>query len=358
MNIRKIVLSAAVVLVAALPGCQARTDTGQTSAVQEQTDNSGEVEKVAAEEQNRQSADETAISAAGFHGDTPIYDVVNHPQFAGYGQFLFPEGQRLKDRSRTLRQIGSMLPYHNNIDTDTTVDVLNTMLASAEAGETIFYDIYSEEEKAADPAKENTGLFFFRGEQDAPVALISAGGGFSYVGSIHESFPHALELSRRGYNAFALQYRTGGADVASEDLAAAITFVFEHADELGVDTDSYSLWGGSAGARMAAYLGSYGPEAFGGAALPRAGAVIMQYTGHSTYTENDPPTYVCIGENDGIASWRTMEQRIQNLAALGIDTEFHKYPNLGHGFGLGVGTSAEGWIDDAVAFWEKQIDKG
>ncbi|MBP1610664.1 MAG: esterase, partial [Acidobacteria bacterium] len=34
-----------------------------------------------------------------------------------------------------------------------------------------------------------------------------------------------------------------------------------------------------------------------------------------------------------------------------------KYPNLGHGFGLGIGTSAEGWPDLAVAFWEKHIDK-
>ncbi len=88
--------------------------------------------------------------------------------------------------------------------------------------------------------------------------------------------------------------------------------------------------------------------------LPRAGAVIMQYTGHSDYTENDPPTYACVGENDGIASWRTMQQRLEQMEALGIDTEFHHYPGLRHGFGIGTGTVAEGWLDEAVAFWEKQ----
>jgi|GEM_PF-3321972 hypothetical protein len=31
------------------------------------------------------------------------------------------------------------------------------------------------------------------------------------------------------------------------------------------------------------------------------------------------------------------------------------FPNLRHGFGLGVGTSAEGWIDGAVEFWEKHM---
>ena len=114
------------------------------------------------------------------------------------------------------------------------------------------------------------------------------------------------ELSKQGYNAFALIYRPG-AQTACEDLARAISFVFENAEELEVDTDSYSLWGGSAGARMAAWLGSYGPADFGGAELPQPGAVIMQYTGHSDYTEYDPPTFACVGENDGIANWRTME---------------------------------------------------
>jgi acetyl esterase/lipase len=108
---------------------------------------------------------------------------------------------------------------------------------------------------------------------------------------------------------------------------------------------------------MAANLGSYGSAAFGGDDVPQAGAVIMQYTGHSDYTKSDPPTYACVGESDGIASWRTMEQRINNLKAAGIDTEFHSYPNLSHGFGLGIGTIAEGWLDNAGSFWEKQMSE-
>ena len=286
--------------------------------------------------------------------DTPVLDVVHDAAFAGFGQFLFPRGETLTDRSMTLGQIDALLPYHSCIRAETTVDVIASMQERVRAGETIFYDIYTEQEKQEDPSKANTGLFFFRGAPDAPFAIVSAGGGFSYVGSIHESLPHALALSRQGYHAFALQYRTGGAQVACEDLAAAITFVFAHAQELGVNPQGYSLWGGSAGARMAAYLGSYGPAAFGGAELPRPAAVIMQYTGHSDFTANDPPTYACVGENDGIANWRTMRRRIDALNARGIPTEFHHYPNLGHGFGLGIGTTAEGWIDDAIAFWNRQ----
>ena len=176
-----------------------------------------------------------------------------------------------------------------------------------------------------------------------------------FVGAMHDSFPHALELSKKGYNAFALIYRPGG-QTACEDLARAISYIFAHAEELGVSTDCYSLWGGSAGARMAAWLGSYGPATFGGNNLPKAGTVVMQYTGLNEYTENDPPTYVCVGDNDGIANWRTMKNRIDRMSALGIPTEFHVYPSLPHGFGLGIGTVAEGWIDDAVRFWEKQMN--
>lgn len=47
---------------------------------------------------------------------------------------------------------------------------------------------------------------------------------------MHDSFPHALELSKMGYNAFALIYRPG-AQTAYEDLARAIAIIFDHADD-------------------------------------------------------------------------------------------------------------------------------
>lgn len=290
-------------------------------------------------------------SAGTFDKNTQIEDVMDDPVFENYGRLIFPvdesyySGDTLEDMSLT---------WYNNISPDKTVEIVNYLKNQAGAGETVFYDIYTEEEKAAEPEKEDTGIFFFKGSPGEKFAVCNAGGGFAYVGAMQDSFPHALELSKKGYNAFALIYRPG-AQTACEDLARAISFIFEHADELEVDTDCYSLWGGSAGGRMAAWLGSYGPAAFGGDDLPHPGAVIMQYTGHSEYTENDPPTYACVGENDGIASWRTMQRRLEILDSFGIDTEFHKYPGLEHGFGIGIGTAAEGWVDDAVAFWEKQM---
>lgn len=292
------------------------------------------------------------------HADTKVTDVIDNPLFAGYGRLIFPTAFGRPSASMTLDEVGSLLIYHNYVNTDTTIDVIREMEARRKQGEKIFYDIYTEQEKRRDPEKRDTGLFFFRGGANAPFAVICAGGGFYYVGSIHESLPHALELSQMGYNGFALVYRTRTADAACEDLARAIRFIFDHAKELGVDTSGYSLWGGSAGARMAAYLGAYGTDAFGEETLPRPAAVIMQYTGHSQYSRLDPPTYACVGGRDGIADWRVMKRRLECLESLGTDTEFHLYSGLRHGFGLGVGTEAEGWINDAVAFWERNRKRG
>lgn len=285
--------------------------------------------------------------------NTRIADVMGDTVFGDYGRLIFP-ANRSYWSGNTLRDL--RLTWYNDIDPNKTVEICNYLHAEAAGGNTVFYNIYSDAEKASDPAKRNTGLFFFRGTPGARFAVCNAGGGFAYVGAMHDSFPHALELSKKGYNAFALIYRPG-AQTACEDLARAINFIFDHAEALQVDTSCYSLWGGSAGARMAAWVGEYGPAAFDGGNRPQAGTVVMQYTGLSgDYSASTPPTYACCGTSDGIASWRTMQRRLRAIAALGIPTEFHSYQGLPHGFGLGTGTVAEGWIDDAVRFWEAQME--
>ena len=290
-------------------------------------------------------------SMAAFTRESRIEDVQNDPAFDGFGRLLFPTNTYYYSGD-TLEELE--LAYYSHIDPEETVEIVNTLRDRVEAGQTVFYDIYTEQEKKSDPAKRDTGLFYFKGNPCEKFAICNAGGAFAFVGAMQDSFPHALELSEKGYNAFALIYRPG-AQTACEDLARAITFIFDHAQELEVDTTCYSLWGGSAGARMAAWLGTYGPAAFGGDDLPRPGTVVMQYTGLGEYSEEDPPTYACVGDRDGIAPWQIMKARLDAMRADGIPTEFHRYPGLGHGFGLGTGTSAEGWLDDAVDFWEQQM---
>lgn len=330
-----------------LSACGKTTELNEPQEEQDMTSNVIDAEYEEVEDNNTVHANISNLYTA----DTTIYDVVNDPVFGDYGRLIFP----VDDWYYSGDTLGDLhLTYYSNIDPNETVEIANYMKEHTAAGDTIFYDIYTEEEKAADPAKEDTGLFFFKGDPGERFAVCNAGGAFAFVGAMHDSFPHALELSKQGYNAFALIYRPG-AQTACEDLARAIQFIFEHAEELEVNTDGYSLWGGSAGARMAAWVGSYGTAAFGADDLPQPAAVIMQYTGLSEYSEGDPATFVTVGESDGIANWRVMKQRLDGMSALGIDTEFHSYPGLSHGFGLGTGTVAEGWIDEAIAFWQRQL---
>ncbi len=334
----------AVLFMAVLTACGNSTEPNDSREVQDMTNT------MDAEYEQNATEDDT-LAGSLYTVDTLISDVMSDPVFGDYGRLIFP----VDDWYYSGDTLGDLqLTYYSNIDPDETVEITNYMKKHAASGDTIFYDIYKEEEKAADPEKEDTGLFFFKGNPGERFAVCNAGGAFAYVGAMQDSFPHALELSKQGYNAFALIYRPG-AQTACEDLARAIQFIFEYAEELEVNTDGYSLWGGSAGARMAAWIGSYGTAAFGADDLPQPAAVIMQYTGLSEYSENDPATFVTVGESDGIANWRTMKRRLDGMSSLGIDTEFHSYPGLSHGFGLGTGTVAEGWIDEAIAFWQRQV---
>lgn len=278
------ILASALCLALSLTGCRAGgADRAQT-----------------AQQEPAQQEPAQQEPTGPFTADTPVEAVQQDGAFGDYGRLLFPVDTGYWSGD-TLGEL--QLTWYNNIDPEETVEIVNTLWQRAEAGETVFYDIYTEAEKAQDPDKADTGLFFFKGEAGAPFAVCNAGGGFAYVGAMQDSFPHALELSKRGYNAFALIYR---------------------------------------------------PGAFGEEDLPQPAAVVLQYTGHAEYTPEDPPTFACVGESDWIANWRTMERRLQALQDLGIPTEFHHYPGLPHGFGLGTGTVAEGWLDEAVAFWEAQ----
>jgi acetyl esterase/lipase len=288
-------------------------------------------------------------------GDS-LGNLLDHPSLAGFAERTLPWHGRTYDRGLPLTQIGSLLPYHSEVDPATVVRGLNRLIENTHRGITVFHEIYSEEERRADPDLRATGLFFFPGQAGAPFAVIAPGGGFSYVASLHEGFPYAAEISALGFNAFVVVYRTRqGGRTATADMARAIAYVLTHAEELGVARDQYSVWGSSAGARMAASIGSYGTAAFGEGEHPRPATVVMAYTGQSDLSSDEPPTFVVGGGRDVIAPPAVMERRVTALRSAGTEVEYRVPPHLGHGFGAGTGTEAEGWIGKAVAFWARQV---
>lgn len=284
-----------------------------------------------------------------------VRDIVNHPAFKDFGNAILPRDDNTAYYDTPLTNVASLMPYHNHVNPDIVVGALNTMLDEVSAGETIFYDFYTEQEKQANPTKAFTGLFFFRGQPGAPFAIVCPGGGFSYVGSLHEGFPLAWEISAKGYNAFVIRYRIGSEQRAAEDLAAAIAYIFRNAEMLEVSTQDYALWGGSAGGRLVGDIALNGVAAYGGGNLPKPATAVIAYTGQTSYSRDFPPAFITVAANDGIANVNTVERRVENLRNAGVEVEYRKVQSAGHGFGLGTGTDAEGWVDLAVQFWQRHI---
>lgn len=106
--------------------------------------------------------------------DTPVQEVMSDPAFEGYGRLLFPvnDGYWSGDTLGELR-----LTWYSNVDPNETVEIVNTLHERASRGETVFYDLYTDEEKAEDPAKEATGCSSSRGrrERSLPSATPAAG---------------------------------------------------------------------------------------------------------------------------------------------------------------------------------------
>lgn len=285
-----------------------------------------------------------------------VRDLVSHPAFKEFGELLLPWGDNTFHYNTPLHQVGTLMPYHSQVKPDIIVGALNHMINEVNAGKTIFYNFYTAGQKQEDPAKNFTGLFFYRGKPGAPFAIVCPGGGFSYVASLHEGFPLAWEISKKGLNAFVIRYRVSE-QKATADLAAAIAYIFSNADTLAVSTQGYSLWGASAGARMVGNIALSGVPRYGGGNLPKPAAVVIAYTGQSSYSSNFPPAFITVSANDWIANVSTVERRVENLRNAGVEVEYRRYRNAGHGFGLGVGTDAEGWMEDAIKFWESHLTK-
>lgn len=216
------------------------------------------------------------------------------------------------------------------------------------------------------------------------VAIICPGGGYRKVSGFVEGYPYAKALNRLGYHAFVVYYRVrehAAFPNPQEDLARAVREIHSRAQKWKLDMEGYSLWGSSAGGHLAAGFGTetIGYPRYG---LPRPGALILAYPvitmGQGTHVgschhllgeqpdpmqreltsiekqvgDSFPPTFLWWGDQD--TSVDPVNSRLLHsaLTAHNIPCQCREYPGVGHGVGLGKGLSCEGWLEEAVRFWE------
>jgi acetyl esterase/lipase len=281
-------------------------------------------------------------------------DIVNHSAFSGYGVQLLPWNNSRNNLGTPITGIASLLPYHSYIRPEVILAALNYMITEVGHGKTIFYDIYTTAQKRSEPDMNDTGLFFFRGKPGAPFVLLIPDGGWNYVGSLHEGFPIAVEIAKKGYNAFVVKYRPPR-EYISVDTAAALSYIFAHSQELDISTADYSLWGFSAGGQPVFDISLNGPSAYGASGVPKPCTAVFMYMWQPLFTKDDPAAFIAIGETDRIVSADRVKNNVEASRKAGADIEFHLFRDTGHGFGLGTGTNAEGWFDNAIRHWERRM---
>jgi hypothetical protein len=76
-----------------------------------------------------------------------VHDIVNHPAFKSFGQYIRPWGNNTSSYDTPLSSVGKLLPYHNHVDPNIVVGAINHMIDEINDGKTIFYDFYTEQQK-------------------------------------------------------------------------------------------------------------------------------------------------------------------------------------------------------------------
>ena len=237
--------------------------------------------------------------------------------------------------------------------------------------------------------------------------LILPGGGYAHCVTREEGYPIAAKFNEMGYTAFVLEYRTGfhcTPYAPMQDVARAIAHIEEHQDEYNVDTKDYALCGFSAGGNLAGVYASHnhGYETYHTA---KPAAIMLGYPwtnmqhwldhpywniwkgimgiwlsergfiymfGHSSgnrekreslcvqkqVTDDYPATYLFSGGRDVLVpASHHAEVLVEALEEHHVNYRYRRYFSLPHGIGLGLGTKAEGWMKEAVDFWEQAVEE-
>lgn len=259
---------------------------------------------------------------------------------------------------------------------------VNSLLRAAEEQDTYVYPLWPGE--AGD--KHHVSLVHFAVPGQAPFVLLCAGGAYCSVASMVEAFPIAARLNEMGYHAFVLEYRCGGEGrypEPMEDLARAIRFIQRNAEKLHVKREHYAACGMSAGGHLVATLGAKSMQDIY-AGIPKPAAIFLGYPvitmGEYTHPlsrqtllgrhaaeeaverlsiekqiyEHTPPVYLWQCANDDVVPVENSKLLRDALKHQGIPCRYRLYPGTAHGWALGSGTPAEGWLAEAVQFWQAQ----
>lgn len=308
-----------------------------------------------------------------FTENTPLYRVRHCKEFEAMKDHLInPYSLRFLAQFSSLKS-GRYVFAGNLKD---TARALNKMREMAKENSLVYRPL----------SHETTGYFAFLIGRDRPFVLVLPGGGYHDVCSMAEGFPVAVKLNELGYNAYVGLYRVGKEarfPNPQDDVAEILKDIFDRAEEDQVRTKDYALCGFSAGGHLAASMAtkSVGLPVYN---LPLPKALILGYPvvtmGELTHKgsrnallgkekndsklreeysierqvdESYPSTYLWQCKDDPLVPVENGKMLAEALEAHSVRHEYRPVEGKGHGWGLAIGTSAEGWLERAVSFWQE-----
>lgn len=331
-------------------------------------------------------------SAATEHvtGDTTMQEIWTNPAIVGAGLYTHSKDLTIPPLQEVYKDT-KLKNYVNSHTWQNTVKGLNRMIDNYDAGIQITYPLYTEEEIAADSTKADAELYYFPAENSGGnYVLIVCGNSAIRSAEIGEGASTAEVINELGYTAFIVRYRIASAAAdngAIEDIGRAVQYITDHADQFGVRAENYAILGYSSGGQLTGVFSSeldIGYRCYG---VPKPTALLLAYpvndffeakagwnividggTGGPYYYDYSisecvgpdyPAVYHWRGKNDlTLALMCTPAQGDKLEKALNqyeIPHKYVVYENAPHGVGTAMGTDAEGWLEDAIAFWQEQI---
>lgn len=238
-------------------------------------------------------------------------------------------------------------------------------------------------------------------EKPRTTILICPGGGYEHT-SDREAEPIALKFAAEGYHAAVLRYSVYPAEypVALLELAGAVKYLREHAEEFQINPDKIIIQGSSAGGHLAASYCVFWRNSFlreyhqTSEEMLRPNGLMLSYpvitSGEFAHqgsfekllgerleekkeelslekqiNKEVPPVFIWHTFEDAAVPVENSLLFVSALRKLNISTEFHMYAKGCHGLGLaneltvmndgkGIEKECETWIDLAVN-WLKAV---
>lgn len=231
----------------------------------------------------------------------------------------------------------------------------------------------------SDKKEEVTGVISFKSPNSNKVAVICPGGGYDTVCSYQEGFPYAMKLLDHGFNVFILHYHIKSRmPIPLDDLAN----LYRHIQRKypSFDIENSLLIGSSAGGHLA---GIYCTKKVGyqkyNLPCPKMlclayPVVTMKelthggsrnnilgidpneelkelYSIESNIDKDFPKTFLWQGEKDDIVPFKNSIILDGALSSNNVEHRYIHFPDTCHGWGIGIGTIAEGWFEQMLNYF-------